>query len=66
MEAKFSVKYRLAPEDITRTDGKPFDLRRDAIDHRDWFFGHAHGVVSCWIENAKGLRSGALLCRRNP
>lgn len=61
---KYSVRYRLQGEKVARTDDGPFDLRKDAMDHRNWFFGHSPGVVACWIENASGVRSGAMLTRR--
>lgn len=59
----YSVRYRLADDPAVHTDDGPFDLRADAMDHRDWFFGHSPGVVECWIDNAAGFRTGALLKR---
>lgn len=59
----YSVRYRLEGDTATRADDGPFDLRKDAIDHRNWFFGHSPGVVACWIENRKGVRVGAMLAR---
>lgn len=47
---RYYVMYRLANVSCALVDGSAFDLRRDALDHRNWFFGHSPGVVSCWIE----------------
>lgn len=58
----YVVKYRLDGEERDRTDGDTFDLRRDAFDERNWFFGSSPGVTRCWIER-NGKTIGAVLTR---
>lgn len=61
----YRLKYRLRGEeqDAAKTEGEPFDTFRDGIDERNWFFGHSPGVIEAYLENDKGVRSGARLQR---
>lgn len=45
---------------ITYTEDGPFDTFKDAIDHRNWFYGHSPDVTQCWLEK-DGKISGAIL-----
>jgi hypothetical protein len=60
----YVVLYRFRGEEQTRTceDG-PWDYYHNAIEHRNWFFGHSPDVISCWIQETHGPYRGKLLER---
>lgn len=59
---RYRVMFRFRDQADDLSDDGPFDLRRDAIDHRNWFFGHSPDVVRCWLTK-DGAETGAVLVR---
>jgi len=60
---QYRVLYLLIDESTPQIceDG-PYDYRSNAIEHRNWFFGHSPGVVACWVEK-EGVPTGKRLER---
>lgn len=60
----YVVLYKFRGELRTRTceDG-PWDYYRNALGHRNWFFGHSPSVVACWIQETAGENRGKRLER---
>jgi hypothetical protein len=60
----YVVLYKFRGETRQRTceDG-PWDYYCNAIEHRNWFFGHSPDVTECWIQETAGEDRGKRLTR---
>ena len=73
---RWFVRYKLADNPTTLTyggdrealtaDDLAYETRKDALDDRNWLFGHFGAVLECWIENHCGVQTGARLKRQAP
>lgn len=65
---KYNVMYHLNDHDLIDSaiyKDSDFDTFKDAIEHRNWLFGHKFNIIECWIERIKDNSQVGTRLKRN-